>query len=669
MSRRRPGRRPARDATAPVPTGQSGVTMVETLMALALTALLMVPMLGWAFFAFRSQVDTREQSLQGSGIGITRTYLVRDIASADWSATTGTDAVDCAGGDGAGGRVLLVSSGTSGRAVYTEGASLDRPGTYSLWRRSCAVAGGPVTASVELLRVERNATTVTCIQGSAPAGRCSRVVVRLVLPDSAALTLSASVRSDPAGTVDQPVADPVPPTVALAVSPTTGFRGTQFAFSSAGSSDPGGTTVRFLWEFGDGTTSTAANPTKAYGAVGSFTAVLTVTTAGGTTATDYVEVRVDNRLPTAVIAAPADDATVFRGQTVNFSSAGSGDGDDAAYGGSVVARRWDFGDGTTSTAASPTKSFDQLSPAGGFVVRLTVTDDLGAEHQAQVRVVVANRLPTVVVNATPATGASPLVVNLTSTVTDETTMTTNPAVTYAWDYGDGRTSTAANPGNVTFTGSGTRTVTLTVTDDAAATATASRTITLNTPPTAAFTLSPSSGRAPTSVSFTNSSADTDGTIASYAWSFGNGATSTVRSPAAQTFTFDNAASDTFVSATYTVTLTVTDNGGATASTTRTVSITGAPAPTNLRRTATGSSGGRRYLDMAWNSVTGVNLYQVEATCTSNNCTDVITTTSSGTTARVTTLTNSGRNYNVRVRARDSVTGKWGAWSTTLGTST
>jgi len=100
-----------------------------------------------------------------------------------------------------------------------------------------------------------------------------------------------------------------------------------------------------------------------------------------------------------------------------------------------------------------------------------------------------------------------------------------------------------------------------------------------------------------------------------------------------------------------------------------VSITGAPAPTNLRRTATGSSGGRRYLDMAWNSVTGVNRYQVEATCTSNNCTDVITTTSSGTTARVTTLTNSGRNYNVRVRARDSVTGKWGAWSTTLGTST
>ncbi|MFZ4518382.1 MAG: PKD domain-containing protein [Microthrixaceae bacterium] len=645
------------------------MTMIETLMALALTALIMVPMLGWAFFAFQSQVDTREQSLQGSGIGMTRTYLARDIASADWAATTGSDAVDCTGREGAGGRVLLVASGTAGRAVYTESESLDRPGNYSLWRRSCATAGGPATGAVELVRVQRNASTATCIQGTADPGRCRRVVVRLVLPDSKALTLSASVRSDRAGTVDQPVADPIPPTVVLAVSPTAGFRGTQFNFSSTGSADPAGTTVRFLWEFGDGTTSTAANPTKTYGAVGSFTAVLTVTTAGGTTATDYVVVRVDNRVPTAVIAAPADNSSVFRGQTVSFSSAGSGDGADAAFGGRIVSQVWDFGDGTSSTAANPTKSYDQLSPAGGFVVRLTVTDDLGAQNQAQIRVVVANRLPSVVINATPTSGASPLVVNLTSTVTDETTMTTNPAITYAWDYGDGRTSTVANPGNVTFTGSGTRTVRLTITDDAAATASATRTITLNTPPTAAFTLTPSSGRAPTSVSFTNSSTDADGTIASYAWNFGNGATSTVRSPSAQTFTFNNAASDTFVSNTYTVTLTVTDNGGATATTTQTVSITGAPAPTNLRRTGSGSSGGRRYLDMAWNSVTNVNQYQVEATCTSNNCTDVITTTSATTTVRVTTLTNSSRNYNVRVRARDTSTGKWGAWSTIVGTNT
>ena len=85
----------------------------------------------------------------------------------------------------------------------------------------------------------------------------------------------------------------------------------------------------------------------------------------------------------------------------------------------------------------------------------------------------------------------------------------------------------------------------------------------NQPPIASFTATPSSATvgSPVAVSAAASS-DPDGTIASYAWNFGDGTTASGVS-----------ASKSYVTAgTYTVTLTVTDNGGLTGSTTRTVTI-------------------------------------------------------------------------------------------------
>jgi PKD repeat protein len=74
-------------------------------------------------------------------------------------------------------------------------------------------------------------------------------------------------------------------------------------------------------------------------------------------------------------------------------------------------------------------------------------------------------------------------------------------------------------------------------------------VTVNRPPVAAFSSSCSGD----TCSFTNTSSDPDGSIASYSWTFGDGGTSTVQNPS-HTYTLGN---------TYTVTLTVTDNLGAT----------------------------------------------------------------------------------------------------------
>ncbi len=84
----------------------------------------------------------------------------------------------------------------------------------------------------------------------------------------------------------------------------------------------------------------------------------------------------------------------------------------------------------------------------------------------------------------------------------------------------------------------------------------------NTPPEAGFSYDPNSPTPGEVVQFLDESTDTDGTISSYSWDFGDGTTSTNQDP---THTYDTAGS-------YTVTLVVTDDRGATDSISKTVDV-------------------------------------------------------------------------------------------------
>lgn len=93
------------------------------------------------------------------------------------------------------------------------------------------------------------------------------------------------------------------------------------AFSSKGSNDPQGSALRYVWEFGDGQTSTAANPSHTYPTTGvkTYTAKLTVTNAQGISDSDTVNVTVGSRPPVANITAPANGLRVKPGDRVTFS--------------------------------------------------------------------------------------------------------------------------------------------------------------------------------------------------------------------------------------------------------------------------------------------------------------------------------------------------------------
>jgi subtilisin len=119
----------------------------------------------------------------------------------------------------------------------------------------------------------------------------------------------------------------------------------------------------------------------------------------------------------------------------------------------------------------------------------------------------------------------------------------------------------------------------------------------NQPPTAAFTYNVSDF----TVHFTDASTDSDGSIESWDWNFGDGITSTDQHP-----------SHTYLNAgTYTVTLTVTDNENATDTISQSVTVSDPPQPGTITLSAQGYKvRGRQHVDLTWSGAAGdVNVYR------------------------------------------------------------
>jgi PKD repeat protein len=129
-----------------------------------------------------------------------------------------------------------------------------------------------------------------------------------------------------------------------------------------------GTITQWLWNFGDGGTSTAQTPTHTYNLAGSYTVSLTVTGSTGSAtkiAPNFITVTNPTALP-PIAGFSVDSVTGVAPKTINFTDTSTG---------SITSRLWDFGDGSTSTLQNPSHTY---SVAGTYTVRLTVTGSGGS---------------------------------------------------------------------------------------------------------------------------------------------------------------------------------------------------------------------------------------------------------------------------------------------------
>ena len=181
---------------------------------------------------------------------------------------------------------------------------------------------------------------------------------------------------------------PIAPVAVATATPQTGDAPLAVTLNGSGSFDQDGTIVSYAWNFGDGTSGAGSVVSHTYSTPGSYAAVLTVTDSQGLTASQSVQIQATapNILPNAVIAASSTSGAAPL--AVTFNGSGSTDPD-----GSIATYAWNFGDGTTSSGAVVSKTFNT---AGTYTVTLTVTDNRGGKGTSSVVVQVSANLAKVI---------------------------------------------------------------------------------------------------------------------------------------------------------------------------------------------------------------------------------------------------------------------------------
>lgn len=243
---------------------------------------------------------------------------------------------------------------------------------------------------------------------------------------------------------------PDPPVASFTVQSANVPANAVVNFTDTSTNDP----TEWLWNFGDGRRSRAQSPPHAFKEPGTYEVTLTVSNAGGSDSTRQTIV-VSNP-PVASFDVSAEELRV------NFTDTSSN---------APTEWRWNFGDGTTSSAQFPTKEY---SAAGDYTVTLIASNETGSSSPATRSVSVALR---------PKADFDVSVTGVTASFTD--TSSNGPAQWF-WDFGDGTTSTVQSPSH-NYGEPGQYSVRLTVSNSAGE---SSRTVDLDVdfaPPVAAFT--------------------------------------------------------------------------------------------------------------------------------------------------------------------------------------
>ena len=187
----------------------------------------------------------------------------------------------------------------------------------------------------------------------------------------------------------------------------------------------------YLWNFGDGQTSTQKSPSHQYTAIGPYNVQLKVTSSNGC---------IDSStkiLNTIYPQAKADFTVtpeVCLGIATQFTDKSDGKGSN------VVKWNWDFGNGQTSTQQNTTHTY---TTAGSYKVRLHVFTDKGCVSDTSEQNTTINPLPT-----TAFTFSAPTCETQNVGFSDASTVATGSVVKWNWNFGDGSSSAQQNPTHI-----------------------------------------------------------------------------------------------------------------------------------------------------------------------------------------------------------------------------
>jgi PKD repeat protein len=294
-----------------------------------------------------------------------------------------------------------------------------------------------------------------------------------------------------------------------------------------------GAIMGWLWDFGDGDSSTLQHPVHVYsspplvkGKLDSmhahssppfvkgtqdsmqsqydmYTVELTIYCAGTTdteTKPDFIRVYI----PPPCAAFSADDTSGVVPHTVDFADQCSG---------CVTQRLWDFGDGHSSSATNPTHEY---TTPGTYDVSLIASGPAGSDTALRTDYIEALWPPPVADFYVSGNGAG-----LVPLAVDFVDISTGNITDWSWHFGDGDSSHQRHPTHV-YMDSGTYTVDLRVTGPGGSDVeTRTDCVTVYDVPDADFTANDTSGGVPQSVRFIDQSA---GYVTSWTWSFGDGDT-------------------------------------------------------------------------------------------------------------------------------------------------
>lgn len=346
------------------------------------------------------------------------------------------------------------------------------------------------------------------------------------------LTVANDEGSDRARVEIEVIAGLRAPEAVLVASETDVDLGERVEFTGSSTTDP----AKFDWDFGDGTTASGAEPVHVYLQTGTFTVTLTARNDAGTsTAQTVIVVSPPTLPPTAVIGTLP--AIIEVGDLVELTSLSTNSPDTEV---------WSFGDGMTGSGNTVRHAWNEV---GSYLLTLTATNAAGTNSVTETIVVVAELPPPVaqIGDFDPSPWVNETTLFLDASI---------DATSWQWDFGDGSTSTSINPLH-TFTTPGQKIVTLTVSNRNGSNST-SVIVEPRLEPIARFEMSASAVRTGETVEFY----DRSDNAVSWAWTFGDGATSSAQNPL-HTYTSTGA---------WPVTLTVHNGAGDSSSFTRTVFV-------------------------------------------------------------------------------------------------